>query len=105
MMVLLNIHNACFSGEMNFFLLHTLQLESCFHQSKHVRTLSYCFRPSYDELNQIASHILDKTKHRPLLGLVCGSGLGGLADVVEEADVFEYKDIPGFPVSTGESES
>lgn len=23
--------------------------------------------------------------------------------MVEEADVFEYKDIPGFPVSTGES--
>lgn len=56
--------------------------------------------PSYDELKEIGSHILERTKHRPQLGIVCGSGLGGLAEVVEEAQIFEYKDIPGFPVST-----
>ena len=37
----------------------------------------------------------------PLMGIVCGSELGGLADIVEDADVFEYKDIPGFPIRTG----
>ena len=46
-------------------------------------------------------HVLEQTKHNPLLGIVCGSGLGGLADIMEESDMFEYKDIPGFPVSTG----
>lgn len=56
--------------------------------------------PSYDELQAIAHHILAKTNHRPLLGIVCGSGLGGLADTVEDADIFEYEKIPGFPVST-----
>ncbi len=34
----------------------------------------------------------------PPLGLVLGSGLGGLADEAEEAIVVPYADIPGFPV-------
>ena len=37
---------------------------------------------------------------RPKIGIVCGSGLGEFADTVEESQVFEYKDIPHFPVST-----
>ena len=35
------------------------------------------------------------------MGIICGSGLGGLADMVLDADTFDYKDIPNFPVSTG----
>ena len=34
----------------------------------------------------------------PTLGLVLGSGLGGLADEAEEAVVIPYAGIPGFPV-------
>jgi len=34
----------------------------------------------------------------PPLGLVLGSGLGGLADEVEDALAIPYRDIPGFPV-------
>ena len=34
----------------------------------------------------------------PPLGLVLGSGLGGLADAAEEAVVVPYADLPGFPV-------
>jgi purine-nucleoside phosphorylase len=34
----------------------------------------------------------------PSLALVLGSGLGGLADEVEEAVAVPYQDIPGFPV-------
>ena len=34
----------------------------------------------------------------PPLGLVLGSGLGGLADEAEDAVVVPYADIPGFPV-------
>jgi len=36
----------------------------------------------------------------PTLGLVLGSGLGGLADEAEEAVVIPYADIPGFPVAS-----
>ena len=34
----------------------------------------------------------------PPLGLVLGSGLGGLADEAEEAVVIPYVNIPGFPI-------
>ncbi|KAK4501248.1 hypothetical protein PRZ48_007055 [Zasmidium cellare] len=42
---------------------------------------------------------------KPRVAIVCGSGLGGLADTVNrgEGDVvetWEYKDVPNFPVST-----
>ena len=37
----------------------------------------------------------------PVVGIICGSGLGGLADQVENQTVIDFKDIPGFPVSTG----
>ena len=33
----------------------------------------------------------------PRLGLILGSGLGGLADAVEEAVAIDYAELPGFP--------
>ena len=41
--------------------------------------------------------------HQPVIGIVCGSGLNGLADVVSPDLRFEipYTDIPHFPQSTG----
>ena len=39
-------------------------------------------------------------KRQPLLGIVLGSGLGRLADQIENPLVIPYRDIPGFPVST-----
>jgi len=38
-------------------------------------------------------------KHTPTIGLILGSGLGDLADEVQNAVVISYADIPGFPVS------
>lgn len=35
----------------------------------------------------------------PKVGLILGSGLGGLADMIENACVIPYADIPGFPLS------
>ncbi len=37
---------------------------------------------------------------RPVVGIVLGSGLGKLADRIEDSTAIPYKDIPGFPVST-----
>lgn len=34
------------------------------------------------------------------IGIICGSGLGGLCDKVENPVYINYADIPGFPVST-----
>lgn len=49
-----------------------------------------------------ASVILAKTKHRPTIGLVLGSGMGELADAVRDADIIETHDLPGWPRSTVE---
>ena len=37
---------------------------------------------------------------RPLVGIVLGSGLGKLADAIDNPQVVPYADLPGFPVST-----
>lgn len=39
----------------------------------------------------------------PTIGIICGSGLGGLADAVQPHPRYEvsYHDIPHFPISQG----
>jgi len=41
----------------------------------------------------------------PRVGIVLGTGLGGLADAIEAEAVIPYEDIPHFPVPTVESHS
>lgn len=50
--------------------------------------------------DQAADFIRQRTRHRPAVGLVLGSGLGGLADSVEEADIIPSADVPHWPRST-----
>ena len=57
----------------------------------------------YEEVKCIADFLRSKTSQEPKIGVVCGSGLGGLADKLDQATVIEYKDIPGFKQSTGEN--
>lgn len=54
----------------------------------------------YDTCHRIVQWLKEQTTCRPAAGVVCGSGLGCLADQVENAQEFAYKDIPDFPVST-----
>ncbi len=37
---------------------------------------------------------------QPVLGIVLGSGLGSLADAIENPVIIPYRELPGFPVST-----
>lgn len=53
-------------------------------------------------IQEAADYIQGKTNLRPEIGLILGSGLGVLADSLEEAAAFDYSDIPHFPVSTVE---
>ncbi|KAG1685954.1 Purine nucleoside phosphorylase [Nymphon striatum] len=57
-------------------------------------------RYSYEQIEEISNFVQTKTKHRPKLAIICGSGLGHLANNVDEAETVPYEDIPNFPVST-----
>lgn len=54
----------------------------------------------WEKVVNSAEHILSKTSMNPLIGLVTGTGLGKSLSALEVNFSFEYKDIPGFPVST-----
>ncbi|HWF14392.1 MAG TPA: purine-nucleoside phosphorylase [Candidatus Acidoferrales bacterium] len=47
-----------------------------------------------------AKYILTKTKLRPRIGIVLGSGLGAFANEIAGATGIEYRNIPNFPRST-----
>lgn len=53
-------------------------------------------------INETSSFIKSKINFAPQIGLILGSGLGTLADEIKNPIVFDYKDIPNFPVSTVE---
>jgi purine-nucleoside phosphorylase len=52
--------------------------------------------------SRAAKFIQSKTKLRPRIGLVLGSGLGAFADELSSATRIPYHKIPGFPRSTVE---
>jgi purine-nucleoside phosphorylase len=54
---------------------------------------------SYSSAEKSASVIRGKLgKRSPAVGIILGSGLGGLAEKIENAVTIAYSDIPGFPV-------
>jgi len=55
---------------------------------------------TYEIVKESADYILSKTKHRPKIGIICGSGLGGLASLLKNENRFPYSEIPHFPKST-----
>jgi purine-nucleoside phosphorylase len=54
------------------------------------------------EINQSKEYILNQIKGTPVIGLILGSGLGVLADQIEDPVQIPYEQIPNFPVSTVE---
>ena len=56
-----------------------------------------------EQINQAAVFIRSRIGGRlPVIGLVLGSGLGDLADDVQDAVSIDFGDVPHFPVSTVE---
>ncbi len=47
-----------------------------------------------------AQFIQDKIGQTPKVAIVCGSGLGSIAEEITSQTVLEYSSIPGFPVGT-----
>jgi purine-nucleoside phosphorylase len=54
-------------------------------------------------IEQAVGVIRRKTKARPAIGIILGTGLGGLAKEIKTDLEIPYEDIPHFPVSTVES--
>ncbi len=55
------------------------------------------------QIEEAAATVLAARAHAPRVGIICGTGMGGLAEKVQDAHVIPYDAIPHFPVSTVES--
>lgn len=53
-----------------------------------------------EQIDQAANFLQCRTEYKPTIGMILGSGLGALADAVEEPDVIPYTEIPHWPTST-----
>lgn len=52
------------------------------------------------QIDRITEVIRGKITHIPRVGIILGSGLGGLAEAVEKASIVPYAELPSWPVST-----
>ncbi len=55
---------------------------------------------STEQVLTTVNAIKKRTDKTPTVGLVLGSGLSGLADAIENADIIPYNEIDGWPAST-----
>ena len=53
-----------------------------------------------DKFKETENYIRSKVKNIPKIAIILGSGLGSLADDIEDKITIPYKDIPNFKVST-----
>ncbi len=57
------------------------------------------------KIEEISSFLLEKVESSPEIGIILGTGLGGLISEIQNKYTIDYKDIPSFPVSTVEGHS
>src|SRR5262245_15044859 len=55
------------------------------------------------QIEEAAAHVRARSRTRPEVGIILGTGLGDFAGALEVETVVPYGDIPHFPVSTVES--
>jgi len=55
-----------------------------------------------EKINQSVAFIREKTNFNPEVGIILGTGLGGLVREINIEHSLNYQDIPNFPVSTVE---
>ena len=63
----------------------------------------YDLKAYMNQIQEAAQAIAARHAGRPEVGIICGTGMGGLATKVASATVLPYDEIPHFPVSTVES--
>src|SRR5215471_11026933 len=54
----------------------------------------------YEQIQEATLAIQSHWKGRPRVGIILGTGLGGLVEEIEAEAALDYGDIPHFPVST-----
>ena len=54
----------------------------------------------YEKIKETARFLLDIGVEKPEIGIVLGTGLGGIVNMMEVEKKIPYHDIPNFPVST-----
>lgn len=52
------------------------------------------------KIQETADFIRNKTIGNPEVGIILGTGLGGLVEEIEIQEILPYQDVPNFPVST-----
>ncbi len=57
------------------------------------------------QFQESVDYIKSQTKIEPTIGIILGTGLGGLVKEMEVIDEIPYENIPNFPVSTVQSHS
>ena len=57
------------------------------------------------KIKESAEFLQKETKFNPQVGIILGTGLGGLVNEIEIEDFISYEDIPNFPLSTVEGHS
>src|SRR5947199_7444498 len=57
----------------------------------------------YDQIQEAKRALQARWNGQPKIGIILGTGLGGLAEEVQNAVKIPYQEIPHFPVSTVES--
>src|SRR5690349_21849161 len=57
----------------------------------------------FDQIQEAKRLVQTSWNGRPRVGIILGTGLGGLAEEINDAVKIPYGDIPHFPVSTVES--
>jgi hypothetical protein len=89
-------------------IVHKRQIYPSFSSSELVITMDVIAHPkTYQRATETAIYVrsmLPEVLQKPKVAIVCGSGLGGLADTIENDPKVEipYGNIPNFPQSTGE---
>lgn len=56
----------------------------------------------FEQIQETAAFIQSKVNNKPVVGIILGSGLGNLADIIENPIAIPYSEIPNFPQSTVE---
>ncbi len=58
-----------------------------------------------NQINDALKYLQSKTEVKPQVGVILGTGLGGLVNEINIINEISYEDIPHFPVSTVEGHS